>query len=132
MARVTVEDCIKRVPNRFELVLLAVQRARDIGTGAHLSVIRDSDKNSVIALREIAERRVNHEQLWEELRVLLSPRQQRQEEEMSEAEALFAPSGDKAKASDPDGGEETGEKTWSEEDMLRALQEMEGGGKQPA
>jgi DNA-directed RNA polymerase subunit omega len=55
MARVTVEDCVVKVPNRFELVLLAAQRAREIASGAPLTVERDDDKNPVIALREIAE-----------------------------------------------------------------------------
>jgi DNA-directed RNA polymerase subunit omega len=55
MARVTVEDCVLKVPNRFELVLLAGQRARDISGGSTLSVDRDNDKNPVVALREIAE-----------------------------------------------------------------------------
>jgi len=55
MARVTVEDCVVRVPNRFELVLLAGQRARDISAGSALSVDRDNDKNPVVALREIAD-----------------------------------------------------------------------------
>jgi DNA-directed RNA polymerase subunit omega len=55
MARVTVEDCVVKVPNRFELVLLAAQRAREITSGAPLSVERDDDKNPVIALREIAD-----------------------------------------------------------------------------
>lgn len=55
MARVTVEDCVLRVPNRFELVLLAGQRAREITAGSPLSVDRDDDKNPVVALREIAE-----------------------------------------------------------------------------
>jgi DNA-directed RNA polymerase subunit omega len=55
MARVTVEDCVVRVPNRFELVLLASQRAREISSGAELTLDRDDDKNPVIALREIAE-----------------------------------------------------------------------------
>jgi len=54
MARVTVEDCILRVPNRFELVLLAAQRARNISRGEELTVDRDNDKNPVVALREIA------------------------------------------------------------------------------
>jgi DNA-directed RNA polymerase subunit omega len=54
MARVTVEDCVIRIPNRFELVLLAAQRARDLAGGATLSVERDNDKNPVVALREIA------------------------------------------------------------------------------
>ena len=55
MARVTVEDCIVQIPNRFELVLLAAQRARNIGRGEEMTVDRDNDKNPVVALREIAE-----------------------------------------------------------------------------
>ena len=55
MARVTVEDCVLKVPNRFELVLLAAQRAREITSGAPLSLERDDDKNPVVALREIAD-----------------------------------------------------------------------------
>jgi DNA-directed RNA polymerase subunit omega len=55
MARVTVEDCILKIPNRFELVLVSSQRARDIGAGASLLVDRDNDKNPVVALREIAD-----------------------------------------------------------------------------
>ena len=55
MARVTVEDCVLQVPNRFELVMLAAQRARDIAGGAPLSLDRDNDKNPVVALREIAD-----------------------------------------------------------------------------
>ena len=55
MARVTVEDCVEKVPNRFELVLLAAQRARNIGRGEEMTVDRDNDKNPVVALREIAE-----------------------------------------------------------------------------
>ena len=58
MARVTVEDCVLKVPNRFELVLLAAQRAREITSGAPLSVDRDDDKNPVVALREIADETV--------------------------------------------------------------------------
>ena len=58
MARVTVEDCILQVPNRFELVLLAAQRARNIGRGEELTLDRDNDKNPVVALREIAEQTI--------------------------------------------------------------------------
>lgn len=67
MARVTVEDCVEKVPNRFELVMLAAQRARKIGSGAALTVERDNDKNPVVALREIAEETVQVEDLQEEL-----------------------------------------------------------------
>ncbi len=63
MARVTVEDCVQRVPNRFELVMLAAQRARDIASGMPISIERDNDKNPVIALREIAEEKLDNETL---------------------------------------------------------------------
>ena len=58
MARVTVEDCVLKVPNRFELVLLAAQRARDVTGGAPITLERDNDKNPVVALREIADETV--------------------------------------------------------------------------
>ena len=67
MARVTVEDCIDKVQNRFELVMLAAQRARKIGSGAALLVDRDNDKNPVVALREIADEKVATSDLKEEL-----------------------------------------------------------------
>jgi DNA-directed RNA polymerase subunit omega len=67
MARVTVEDCVGLVPNRFELVLLAAQRARDIRSGADLTVEKDNDKNAVIALREIADETIDLETLRYEL-----------------------------------------------------------------
>lgn len=63
MARVTVEDCVLKVPNRFELVLLAAQRSRDVTAGSPLTVDRDNDKNPVVALREIAEETVDCEGL---------------------------------------------------------------------
>lgn len=67
MARVTVEDCIEKVQNRFELVMLAAQRARRIGSGAALLLERDNDKNPVVALREIAEDKLPPADLKEEL-----------------------------------------------------------------
>ena len=67
MARITVEDCVTRVPNRFELVMLAAQRARDVSAGAPLTIDRDNDKNPVIALREIAEGTVELDHLRYEL-----------------------------------------------------------------
>ena len=67
MARVTVEDCVLKVPNRFDLVLMAAQRARDITSGAALTVDRDDDKNPVVALREIADETVTLEGLKESL-----------------------------------------------------------------
>ena len=65
MARVTVEDCVDKVSNRFDLVLLAAQRARQISGGAELTIDRDRDKNPVVALREIADETVTPEQLLE-------------------------------------------------------------------
>lgn len=67
MARVTVEDCVQKVPNRFKLVMVSAQRARRIGTGAPLTVDRDNDKNPVISLREVAESRICVEDIKEDL-----------------------------------------------------------------
>ncbi|MER9265651.1 DNA-directed RNA polymerase subunit omega [Mesorhizobium sp. M0410] len=67
MARVTVEDCIDKVDNRFELVLLAGHRARQISQGAQITVPRDNDKNPVVALREIAEETLSPDDLKEDL-----------------------------------------------------------------
>ena len=65
MARVTVEDCVDKIPNRFDLVLLAAQRAREISGGAELTIDRDRDKNPVVALREIAEQTIKPKDLQE-------------------------------------------------------------------
>ena len=67
MARVTVEDCVDKIPNRFDLVMMAAQRARGISAGAQLTVDRDNDKNPVVSLREIAEETVSSEELEEEV-----------------------------------------------------------------
>lgn len=65
MARVTVEDCVDKISNRFDLVLLAAQRAREISGGAELTIDRDRDKNPVVALREIAEQTIQPGELHE-------------------------------------------------------------------
>jgi DNA-directed RNA polymerase subunit omega len=83
MARVTVEDCIDKIPNRFELVITAAQRARKLGTGAPLTVERDNDKNPVVSLREIAEENIDIKGLQEDLvrshqRVILSDEEDKQ------------------------------------------------------
>ena len=67
MARVTVEDCVDKIPNRFDLVLLSAQRARQISGGAELTIDRDRDKNPVVALREVAEQTVKPKELQEAL-----------------------------------------------------------------
>ena len=86
MARVTVEDCVLQVPNRFELVMLAAHRARALASGAELRVERDRDKNPVVALREIAEQKLEldalHESLVKGLQKRIEPDQP--EEEVTE------------------------------------------------
>ena len=67
MARVTVEDCVTKIPNRFELVMNAARRARDVSAGAPLTIDRDNDKNPVVALREIAEETISLEELGDAL-----------------------------------------------------------------
>ncbi|MBI0432597.1 DNA-directed RNA polymerase subunit omega [Roseomonas sp. KE0001] len=84
MARVTVEDCILKIPNRFELVLLAAQRARNISRGEELTLDRDNDKNPVVALREIADETVPLDSLHEDLvkSLLRAPEPEPVEEEV--------------------------------------------------
>ena len=67
MARVTVEDCIEKVSNRFELVLLAAQRSRNLSRGAQITIDRDNDKNPVVALREIAEESIDFNEVEQDL-----------------------------------------------------------------
>ena len=67
MARVTVEDCVTKVPNRFELVMIASQRARDVSAGSSITIERDNDKNPVVALREIADGTIGLAELKESL-----------------------------------------------------------------
>ena len=66
MARVTVEDCIDKVPNRFDLVMLAAHRARMISSGSPITIDRDNDKNPVVALREIADETLSPDDLYEQ------------------------------------------------------------------
>ena len=67
MARVTTEDCVTEIPNRFELIMTAAQRARRIGAGAEITVSRDNDKNTVVSLREIADQTISIEDVQEDL-----------------------------------------------------------------
>ena len=89
MARVTVEDCVDKIPNRFDLVLLAAQRAREISGGAELTIDRDRDKNPVVALREIAEETVRPRQLHESVVQGLQRVLPEDEEEADEIEQLL-------------------------------------------
>lgn len=75
MARVTVEDCIMHIPNRFDLVITAAQRAKQIASGTPLTLDRDNDKDAVVALREIAERTIDIDQIKEDIIQSYSRRQ---------------------------------------------------------
>jgi len=88
MARVTVEDCVDKVPNRFDLVLLAAQRARQVSGGADLTIDRDRDKNPVVALREIAEETVKPRDLEEAIVTNLQKVQIDEEDETDELASL--------------------------------------------
>ncbi|MCQ2741204.1 MAG: DNA-directed RNA polymerase subunit omega [Alphaproteobacteria bacterium] len=90
MARVTVEDCIDKIPNRYELLMIAAQRAKDIASGSPILVDRDNDKNSVVALREIAEEKVSIEELQRSLVMGLQKFVEVQEPEEEELEIMAA------------------------------------------
>lgn len=90
MARVTVEDCVEKIPNRYELLLVASQRAKDIASGSPIKVERDNDKNSVVALREIAENKANIEDLQRSLVMGLQKYVEVEEPEEEELEILAA------------------------------------------
>jgi len=84
MARVTVEDCVDKVENRFELVAIAAHRAKKISSGAHITVPRDNDKDSVIALREIAARNIDPNLIKEDL--IISMQKRVKHDQMDDAE----------------------------------------------
>lgn len=90
MARVTVEDCIDKIPNRYELLMVAAQRAKDISSGSPLTIDRDNDKNSVVALREIAEETVSIEELQRSLVMGLQKYVEVEEPEEEELEIMAA------------------------------------------
>jgi len=119
MARVTVEDCVDKVENRFELVLLASHRARMIASGAPLTVDRDNDKNPVVALREIADQTVAPEDLKEDL---IHSLQKYVEVDEPEAEPvpMIASSAPTASGDDTDVAFDR----MSEEELLRGLESM--------
>jgi DNA-directed RNA polymerase subunit omega len=93
MARVTVEDCVLKIPNRFDLVMLAAQRARNISAGAGLTIERDDDKNPVIALREIADETIEIDELQESLIKSLQQHVETEEPEEDEVDLLSAQQG---------------------------------------
>ena len=121
MARVTVEDCIEKLPNRFELVLLAAYRARMISQGAPLTVERDNDKNSVVALREIAEDTVNVDDLSEQFIHSMQKHVEVDEPEVSEVPLLTGAAEAEQEPAAAALDEPEGERM-SEEELLRGLE----------
>ncbi len=119
MARVTVEDCIDKIENRFELVLLASHRARLISSGAPITIDRDNDKNPVVALREIADERFSPEDMKEDL---IHSLQKHVEVDEPEPEAVPAMAPASKMSADADVGTEVQFDRMTEEDLLRGLE----------
>ena len=117
MARVTVEDCVDKVPNRFELVMLAAHRAREIAAGSTVTVDRDNDKNPVVSLREIVDETQSADELRERL---IESNQNQIEVDEPEEDAMALLMG-----SEPD---KPADDDMSEEKLLRALMEAQGQG----
>ena len=115
MARVTVEDCVDKVPNRFELVMLAAHRAREISAGAPITVNRDNDKNPVVSLREIAEETQQADDLRE--RMIEANQTQIEVDEPEEDSMSLLMGAEQDKPAEDD---------MSEENLLRALMEAQG------
>ena len=114
MARVTVEDCVDKVPNRFELVMLAAHRARALAAGSPLTVDRDNDKNPVVALREIADETLTADQLRESA---IESFQRQIEVDEPEEDVMTLLTGHADAPAEDD---------MSEERLLRALMEAQG------
>jgi len=115
MARVTVEDCVDKVPNRFELVMLAAHRAREIASGSPITVGRDNDKNPVVSLREIADETQTAEDLRERMIEANQTQIEVDEPEEDSMSLLMGAEADKPAEDD-----------MSEEKLLRALMEAQG------
>ena len=115
MARVTVEDCVDKIPNRFELVMLASHRAREISSGSSITVDRDNDKNPVVALREIADETQSSDEIRE--RLIESNQTQIEVDEPEEDSMAMLMNGET---------DEPSEDEMSEEKLLRALMASQG------
>ena len=114
MARVTVEDCIEKIENRFDLVLMAAHRARMISAGAQITVPRDNDKNPVVALREIGDGAISPEDLREELLHSLQKYVEVDEPEQHAAPLVDSGNGDEGDTFD----------TMSEDELLRGIESL--------
>ena len=121
MARVTVEDCIDKVDNRFELVLLAGHRARQISQGAAITIDRDNDKNPVVGLREIADETLSPEDLKEDLIHSLQKHVEVDEPEV-EAPALSTEAGDETIIATDESEENVTFDRMSEDDLLAGIE----------
>ncbi|CAN5551727.1 DNA-directed RNA polymerase subunit omega [soil metagenome] len=121
MARVTVEDCIDKLPNRFELVLLSAHRARMIAQGAPPTVDRDNDKNPVVSLREIADETIDKDDLREEYIHAMQKHVEVDEPEQSEV-PLIQQSGDMSIVNDHAEGDQVDLERMTEEELLRGLE----------
>src|ERR1700730_14664105 len=121
MARVTVEDCVDKVPNRFELVLLAAHRAREINNGSHITIESENDKNPVIALREIAEETISPGDMREGL--IHSLQHNVEIDEPEAAAAPMLPRGVSTFRRD-DQSADTVVDTMTEEAFLRAMEQL--------
>ena len=115
MARVTVEDCVDKIPNRFELVMLASHRAREISSGSSITVDRDNDKNPVVSLREIADEMQSADELRERL---IESNQTQIEVDEPEDDSMAMLMGEET--------DQPAEDDMSEEKLLRALMASQG------
>jgi len=124
MARVTVEDCVDKVENRFELVLLASHRARMISSGAPLTIDRDNDKNPVVALREIADQSIAPEDLKEDLIHSLQKYVEVDEPEVESVPLIATGEAAPTAATTGDDDKDVAFDRMSEEELLRGLESM--------
>jgi DNA-directed RNA polymerase subunit omega len=122
MARVTVEDCIDKMPNRFELVLVTANRARDLRGGSAITVERENDKDAVVALREIAEKTISANDMREML--IHSIQEQVEIDEPETVAAPMLPEGLRPILGRDDPTIDAGVDTLTEEQLLRAMQKL--------
>jgi DNA-directed RNA polymerase subunit omega len=122
MARVTVEDCVDKVPNRFELVLLAAHRARSIANGSHVTVAPDNDKNPVISLREIADKTIPPDDLREGL--IHSIQKNVEVDEPEKAAAPMLPQDRRPVLGRDDQSSDTQVDVITEEQLLRGMESL--------
>lgn len=125
MARVTIEDCIDKLPNRFELVLLSAHRARTISQGAPITLDRDNDKDPVVALREIADETIDKDDLREEFIHAMQKHVEVDEPEPTEVPLLTQAGGTMVAGSEAEQGDSQVEfEQMTEEELLRGLEGM--------